>query len=86
MVQGLDSALQIAISDKETIMQLVAVAFDSSLGNVYIAHGQRIPKCIEEGRSIIRLDVHDRVCRRLIIVEGDLHRIEQAGEGAPLFV
>ncbi len=32
------------------------------------------------------MDVHDRVCRRLAIVESNLHRIEQAGEGASLFI
>ena len=67
-------------------MQLGPVALDLGLGYVDVAHGQGIRKGIEEGRRIIRLDVHDRICRRLVIVEGNLHRIEQAGEGAPLFV
>ena len=86
LIGGVEQFLSIAIPDKETIVQLVAVAFDLGLGNVNVAHGQGIRKRIEEGRSIIRSDVHDRVCRGLAIVEGDLHRIEQAGKGTPLLV
>ena len=86
LIGGVEQFLPIAIPDIETIMQLGAVAFDLGLGNVNVAHGQGIRKRIEEGRSIVRLDVHDRVCRRLAIVEGNLHRIEQTGEGASMLV
>ena len=63
LIGRVEQFLPIAIPDKETIVQLGAVAFDLGLGNVNVAHGQCIRQRVEEGRRIIRLDVHDRVCR-----------------------
>ena len=63
LIGGVEQLLAIAIPDIETITQFDAVAFDLGLGDVDVAHGQRIRQRIEEGRGIIRLDVHDRIGR-----------------------
>ncbi len=61
-------------------MQLASVEFDLRLCDVDVAHRQGVGEGVQKGRGIVRPDVHDRVRRRLAVVEGDLHGMEQAAE------
>ena len=50
--------------------------------NIDVAHRQGIGKGVEKGGGIVRLDIHDRIGRRLAIVEGDLYGMKESAKRA----
>ncbi|MBH0184186.1 MAG: hypothetical protein HP477_01855 [Nitrospira sp.] len=82
LVGWIGQLLSVAITDVEAVVQLGLFDVDLRFGNIDIAHGERVGEGIEKGGGIVRPDVHNRVSRRLAIIEGDLDRVEQAAEGS----
>src|SRR5262245_6659233 len=77
--------LTMPVPDEKLIMQFSVLIFEPGLGDIDVAHGQGIGERIEKRRSVIRPDVHDRIRRRLAVVERDVDGMEQTTERAAPF-
>ncbi|TKS60896.1 MAG: hypothetical protein EWM72_01018 [Nitrospira sp.] len=80
LIHGIGELLAVAIADVEPIVQFAVLDLELRLGDVNVAHGQRIGKRIEKGGGIVRLDLHHGICRRLTVVERDVDSVEKPAE------
>lgn len=81
LIGRIGQLLAVAIADIEAVVQLGIFDVDLGFEDIDIAHRERVGEGIEKRGGIVRPDVHNRVCRRLAVVEGDLYGVEQAAEG-----
>ena len=65
----------------KTVVQLCPRIFETGLADVNASHGERVGKGVQEPGRVDGSDIHDGVAGGCLVVEPDLNRVQQAGEG-----
>ena len=85
LIDGIGQLLAVTITDVEAVVQLAALDRELCFGDVDVTHRQGVGEGVEKRRSIIRLDVHDGIGRRVAVIEGDLNGMKEAAERTAAF-
>ncbi len=77
--------LPVAVADIKAIVNLAVFHIELCFGDIDVAHREGVGEGIQEGRCVVRPDVHNSIDGRLAVVERDLYRVQQTAEGPTSF-